>query len=145
MILLFYVCLNRHAQITQNSKFAISLKFLKKQVEWTWFFLHADKHESFPQLIQWFLMGMGNHSQNSLGNVFTISIDLQHLDYQVFLNGDNIITDRHDQKFSNYSKQQACNIFPISWKRSSGWSSFFACRLTSTLALSFLVEVTRHV
>ena len=28
----FYVCVARHAQITQNSKFAMSLQYLKKEV-----------------------------------------------------------------------------------------------------------------
>ena len=39
----------RHAQITQNNKFAISLQYLKKEVSDEVDFLHADKHESFLQ------------------------------------------------------------------------------------------------
>ena len=50
LILLFYVCLARHAQITQNNKFAISLQYLKKEVSDEVDFLHADKHESFLQI-----------------------------------------------------------------------------------------------
>ena len=45
--LILRVC-TRHAQITQNSKFAISLKYLKKEVEWR--FLHADRHEGLSQI-----------------------------------------------------------------------------------------------
>ena len=40
----------RHAQITQNNKFAISLQYLKKEVSDEVDFLHADKHESFLQI-----------------------------------------------------------------------------------------------
>ena len=39
----------RHAQITQNSKFAISLQYLKKKVTEEADFLQVDKHESFLQ------------------------------------------------------------------------------------------------
>ena len=43
----------RHAHITQNNKFAISLQDLKKEVSDVVFadFLHADKHQSLLQLI----------------------------------------------------------------------------------------------
>ena len=40
----------KHVQITQNNKFAISLKFLKKEVNNEVAFLHADKHEGFLQI-----------------------------------------------------------------------------------------------
>ena len=40
----------RHAQITQNNKFAISLQYLKKQVSDAVDLLHAYKHESFIQI-----------------------------------------------------------------------------------------------
>ena len=40
----------RHAQITQNNKFAISLQYLKKEVSDEVDFLHADKHESVLQI-----------------------------------------------------------------------------------------------
>ena len=44
------MCLVRHAQFTQNNKFAISLNYLKKDVTDEVDFLHADKHESFLQI-----------------------------------------------------------------------------------------------
>ena len=43
LILLFWVCLTKHAQSTQNNKFAISLQYLKKDVSDENDFLHADK------------------------------------------------------------------------------------------------------
>ena len=58
-----------HAKITQNSKFSISLQYLKKEVSDEVDFLHADKHENFLQSDTMILMGMVKHlqsSQNSL-------------------------------------------------------------------------------
>ena len=40
----------RHAQSTQSNKFAISLKYLKKQGRDEVGFCHADKHETFVQV-----------------------------------------------------------------------------------------------
>ena len=42
--------MSRHAQIIRNNKFAISLHCLKKEGSDEVDFLHADKHESFPQI-----------------------------------------------------------------------------------------------
>ena len=50
MILSFLVCVIRHAQITQNNKFAISLHYLKKEVSDEVNFEHGDKHESLLQI-----------------------------------------------------------------------------------------------
>ena len=44
------MCAARHAQITQNSKFAISLKYIKKEVSGEVDSLHVDQHESFLQI-----------------------------------------------------------------------------------------------
>ena len=38
-----------HAQSTQNNKFAISLKYSKKEVRDKYHFLHGYKHQSFLQ------------------------------------------------------------------------------------------------
>ena len=40
----------RHAQITQNNKFAISLQYLEKKVSDEVDLLHVYKHESFLQI-----------------------------------------------------------------------------------------------
>ena len=40
----------RHAQITQNNNFAISLQYFKKEVSDEVDFLHADKHQIFLQV-----------------------------------------------------------------------------------------------
>ena len=36
----------KHSQSSQNSKFAVSLQYLKKEVKDEVNFLHADKHQS---------------------------------------------------------------------------------------------------
>ena len=48
----------RHAQITQNNKFAISLQYLEKEVSDKIYFLHADKHESLLQIDTLTLIGI---------------------------------------------------------------------------------------
>ena len=40
----------KHSQSFQNSKFAMSLQYLKKEVRDEVDFLHADKHQSFLQV-----------------------------------------------------------------------------------------------
>ena len=81
----------RHAQITQNNKFAFSLQYLKKEVSGEIDFLHADKHESLLQFDTMILMGMVKHSQSSQNSKFAMS--LQYLRKEVrdevdFLNAD---------------------------------------------------------
>ena len=44
------MCVPRHAQITKNNKFAISLQYVKKDVSDKVVFLPADKHESFLKI-----------------------------------------------------------------------------------------------
>ena len=44
------MCVARHAQITQNNKFAISLQHVKKEMGDAVDFLHTDKHQSLLQI-----------------------------------------------------------------------------------------------
>ena len=76
-----WVCIARHAQITQNNKFAISLHYLKKEVSDEVDFLHADKYESLLQIDVVILMGMVKHSQSSQNSKFAMS--LQYLKKEV--------------------------------------------------------------
>ena len=57
------MCVARHAQITQNNKFAISLQYHKKELSNEVDLLHADKHESLLQIDSVILMGMVKCSQ----------------------------------------------------------------------------------
>ena len=80
----------KHSQSSQNSKFAMSLQYLKKEVRDKVDFLHADKHQSFLQVdfntlgikvsykvVLSLLMGLIKHSQvlklTSLQYLYTIS------------------------------------------------------------------------
>ena len=57
------MCVARHAQITQNNKFAISLQYHKKELSNEVDLLHADKHESLLQIDSIILMGMVKYPQ----------------------------------------------------------------------------------
>ena len=70
----------KHSQSTQNSEFAMSLQYLKKEVKDEVDFSPADKHQSFLKV--YFSM---------LGIKISYKVDTN------IING-------HDQAFSNYSK-----------------------------------------
>ena len=91
----------KHSQNFQNSKFAISLQYLKKEVRDEVGFLHVDKHQSFLQVdfntlgikdaykvILSLLLGMVKHSQstqsNRFANIFTISQKRRYEDSSFF-------------------------------------------------------------
>ena len=71
----------RHAQVTQNNNAAISLQYLKKEVNVEVDFLHADKNESLLQIDTMILMGMVKHFQSSQNSKFAMS--LQYLKKEV--------------------------------------------------------------
>ena len=63
----------RQVEITQNSKFAISLHF-KKKVSDEVDFLQANRHESLLQLDAMILMGIAKHSQSFQNSTLPMSI-----------------------------------------------------------------------
>ena len=77
----------KYSRSSQNSKFVVSLQYLKREVRDKVDFLHADKRQSFLQVdfntlgikvfykvILSLLMGMIYHSQNTQSNKFAISL-----------------------------------------------------------------------
>ena len=64
----------RHVQITQNNKFSISLKYLKKEVIDEVDFLHADKDENYLQTDTMIFDGIFKHSQSSQNCKFAMSL-----------------------------------------------------------------------
>ena len=66
--------LARHAQITLNNNFPISLQYLQKELSDEVDFLHADKHENILQVDSMILMGMIKHSQSSPKSEFAMSL-----------------------------------------------------------------------
>ena len=81
LILSFWVCVTKHAQSTQNNKFAIFLQYLKKDVSDEVDFLHADKHKGLLQTDTMILIELVTHSQNSQNSKFSMS--LQYLKKKV--------------------------------------------------------------
>ena len=67
-------CVVRHAQITQNNKFAISVQYLQKKVSDKVDCLHADKHKSLLQIDTMILIGMIKYSQRSQNSNFPITL-----------------------------------------------------------------------
>ena len=62
----------RHAQITQNNKFAIFLQYLKKEVIDEVDFLHVDKLQGLLQINTMILTRMVKHSQSSQNSKFAM-------------------------------------------------------------------------
>ena len=84
----------KHSQSYQNSRFAMSLQYLKKDVRDEVDFLHVDKHQSFLQVdlntlsikilnkvILSLLIGMFKHSQSTQS--IKLAITLQYLTNEV--------------------------------------------------------------
>ena len=64
----------KHAHITQNNKFSISLQHLKREVSDAVDFLHADKLESLLQIDTMISMKMVKYSQCSQNSKFASSL-----------------------------------------------------------------------
>ena len=118
----------RHAHISRNNKFAISLQHLEKEVNDAVGILHEDKHESLPQIDTMVLMEMVKYSQSSQNSKFPMSLQylqkeleirltfwmhinikvsyklFQHFRHQRLLQGDTITIDGYDLAFSKYSE-----------------------------------------
>ena len=75
------MCVARHAQITQNKKFAISLQYLKKVVNDEVDFPHAGKNKNLIQIDTINLMGMVKHFESSQNSKF--AMPLQYLKIEV--------------------------------------------------------------
>ena len=68
------MCVARHAQITQNREFVISLRYLKKEVSHEVDFLHAYEHYSLLQIDTMVLMRVIKHFQRFQNNKFAMSL-----------------------------------------------------------------------
>ena len=101
----------RYAQITQNNKIAISLQYLKKEVNDGVDFLHAGKHESLLQIDTIIFDEIVKHSQSSvqyLKKEVKDEVDFLQADFlKVYFNTLGIsvsckvdIINEHDQVFS---------------------------------------------
>ena len=64
LVLSFSLVIVKHAQSTQNSKFIMSLQYLKKKGKDKADFLHADKHQTILQVGTINLLGHGKTCSN---------------------------------------------------------------------------------
>ena len=93
----------KHSQSSQNSRFAIFLQYLKKEVRSEVDFLHADKHQSFLSIkvsykvILSLLMDIVKHSQSTQSNKFAIF--LQYLKKDVWDEVHFLHADKHQSVY----------------------------------------------
>ena len=76
VMLSFLICVSRHAQITQNKRFAISLQYIKRKVNDKVDFLHAGKHENLLQVDTMILLETVKHFQSSQNSKFTMAVQI---------------------------------------------------------------------
>ena len=102
-------------QITQSSKFAISLQYLKKEVRNGSHFWHTDKRQGFYKLALSFLKELARHVQNTQNRKLVV--------------------------FLQYIKKSCRDCFVLYWdtKHSDIWrgSSHACCYIFSSVILSF--------
>ena len=93
LILLILVGMARHAQITQNNKFAKSLSCLKKSGGWSWIFVQMSI-KVFYKLILSFLKGMARHAWSTQNNKHAVS--LQYLKKELSYELNFLLSDKHE-------------------------------------------------
>ena len=88
------------------------MRYLEKEVSGGVDFFHADKYESFLQVVLWFLMGMVNHSESYQNSKFATS--LQYLKKEVRDELDFLHVDKHQSflqiDFSTLSIKAFCKV-----------------------------------
>ena len=105
----FLLVIARYAQTTQNSKFVISLKYLKKERRDEVDSLHADKHQTFLQVDPSNLGGHGNSkfviSLKYLKKERRDEVDFLHADkHQTYLQVDPTNLGGHGKACPSYPK-----------------------------------------
>ena len=162
----------RHAQITQNNKFAISLQYLKKETSDEVDFLDINKYESLLQKNTMILIGIFKHSQlpkiASLQCLYNISkkkldeVYFLHVDkYQSLLQVDfntldikvsnkairSLLMDMIKHSQSTRSNKFAISLQDVEKDVRNGANFLYTDKHQSLykLALYFLMNVTKHV
>ena len=69
------MCVAKHAQIILNKNFAISLQYLKREVNGKVEFMHPGKHANLLQIDTIILMDMIKHFRSSQNSKFTMSVE----------------------------------------------------------------------
>ena len=117
----------KHSQSSQNSKFAMSLQYLKKEVRDEVDFFYMQKNiKDFFKLILSFSAYVAKHVQITENNKFAIclhyfkkevsdEVNFLHADkHESFLQVDTMIFDGDGQAFPKFPKLQVYNVFTIS-------------------------------
>ena len=113
LILPFWACVSRHAQSTQNKKFAYLCIFSRKH-GLKWFFCLLINTKVFYEVIV-FWMCVTRLAQSTQNNKFAISV--QYLKKNRKNEVDFLLADKHQRFLQNYTITlgvcgQACPIYP---------------------------------
>ena len=137
----FCVSVTRHVQSTQN-KFAYLCNISIKAWEMKLIFCLQINLKVFYKMIVSLWVCIARQAQSTRNNQFTIS--LQYLKEKMKDEVDFLPADKwYGQAFPKFPKQQVCNLFAISLKRSYEWSSFWSSSSSKLLkvALSIFDEI----
>ena len=159
------MCGTRHAHITLNSKFAIFLQFLKKEVSHEVDFLHADNHENLLQIDTMIFISFRNSrfaiSFQYIKKEVRDEVDFLHVKYQSFLQIDfmtlfievsykmilSLLMGMIKQSQITQSNKFAISLQYLKKEVKNGVHFLHADKHQSfyKMALSFFMEVVRHV
>ena len=121
----FLVSVAKYAQSTQSNNFALSLQYLKKEVNVEVDCLHADNHQNFLHVDT--MMGMARHVQSTQSNKFAMS--LKYLKKEMkdgvdFLHGDK----------TYLSTNRCCHFW---------WFRLGMLKVPRTTSLQYLFNISR--
>ena len=127
----------KHSKSSRNSRFAMSLQYLKKEVRDEVYFLYQSINLkvdfnnlgvkiSYKAILS-LLIGMIKHSQSTQSNKFTIFLQYREefifcmqMNIKKFLKVSIVILDGSRQICPKYSKKKVGNIFAIYYEKSVG-------------------------
>ena len=127
----------KHSKSSRNSRFAMSLQYLKKEVRDEVYFLYQSINLkvdfnnlgvkiSYKAILS-LLIGMIKHSQSTQSNKFTIFLQYREefifcmqMNIKKFLKVSIVILDGSRQICPKYSKKKVGNIFAIYYEKSIG-------------------------
>ena len=134
------MCLARHAQITQNNKFAISLQYFKKEVSDEIDFLHPDKHKSLLQIDTMVLTEMVKYSQSSQNNKLAMYYNISKKKLEMKLLFCMQINVKVSYKL--FSTLWAL-MFPTSWYYHFWWAWSSIFKVLKVITLQYLYNISK--
>ena len=140
------MCIARHAQSTQNNKFAISLQYLKKEGRNEVGFLYADKYQTLLQFAISTLVTKASHAKSNQNNKFAKFF--QYLKREVTDEVEFLVS-KH-LSFLYVSLKYLSTQYPCIVPRKNLTMKLIFCILINVkafckLMLSFLVSLIRNV